>query len=80
MKKKTPLSHKLVVCFQMPWTRDLSWGLKIKSNIWVRSYFFLENYVTSEEGVSHNVLYDQQLSIVRNQVSFYAYNFLSNYQ
>ena len=43
------------------------WGLKIKI---VENYFFLENYVTSEGAVSHNVLYYQQLPITRNQVAF----------
>ena len=38
-------------------------------------YFFLENYVTSEGAVSHNVLYYQQLPITRHQVSFYANNY-----
>ena len=32
-------------------------------NIQVRNYLFLINYTTSEEAVSHNVLYYQQLSI-----------------
>ena len=40
-------------------------------------YFFRENYVTSEGAVSHNVLYYQQLSIARYQVSFYANNYWS---
>ena len=39
--------------------------------IWVRNYFFLKNFVTSEGAVSHNV-FVQQLSIARYQVSFYA--------
>ena len=38
----------------------------------MENYFFLENYVTSEGDVSHNVLYYQQLSIACFQVSFYA--------
>ena len=38
----------------------------------VENYFFLENYVTSEGAVSHNVLYCQQLSIACNKVSYYA--------
>ena len=37
--------------------------------------FFPENYVTSEGAVSHNVVYYQQLSITRYQVSFYAKNY-----
>ena len=46
-----------VVCSQMPWIRDLSWGLFFNSNIQVRNYAFLKNYVTSEGAVSHKVLY-----------------------
>ena len=41
----------------------------------VENYFFLENYVTSEGDVSHNVLYYQQLSIACYRVSFYANNY-----
>ena len=37
-----------------------------------RIYFFLKNYVTPEGAVSHNVVYYQQLSIARYQVSFYS--------
>ena len=33
----------------------LTWGLEIKLK---ENYFFLENYVTSEGDVSHNVLYN----------------------
>ena len=44
--------------------------------IWVRNYLFLKNYVVSaERAVSPNVLYYQQLSIARYQVSFYANNY-----
>ena len=75
MEEKTPLSHE-VVCFQM-----LDFGTS-KSNsevsiikYLVENYFFLENYVTSEGAVSHNVLYYQQLSIACYQVSFYANNY-----
>ena len=61
------------------WFRDLkikSWGLKSNSDIIVRNYFFLKNYVTSEGAISHNVLYyNQQLSIAGNQVSFYSNNY-----
>ena len=38
------------------------------SNNLVESYFFLENYVTSEGTFDHNVLYYQQLSIACYQV------------
>ena len=41
----------------------------------MRNCFFLKNYITSEGAVSHNVLYYQQLSIARYQVSFYADNY-----
>ena len=41
----------------------------------MKNYLFLKNYVTSERAVSHNVLYYQQLSIARDQVSFYANNY-----
>ena len=69
-EEKTPLLHKFV-CFQMP---NQTSGLK-SIIIWVRNYLFLKNYVTSEGAVSHNVLYYQQLSIARYQVSFYANNY-----
>ena len=62
MKEKTPLSHE-VVCFQM---------LDFETS---NSKFFLENYVTAEGAVSHNVLYYQQLPIIHYQVKFYANNY-----
>ena len=64
VKEKIPLSHE-VVCFQMLDfdTSKSNWNI------------FLENYVTSEGAVSHNVLYYQQLSITRYQVRFYANNY-----
>ena len=37
----------------------------------MENYFFLENYVTSEGAVSHNVLYYQPLPITRHQERFY---------
>ena len=53
--------------------------LQLKSfDIWVRNYLFLKNYYTSEGTASHTVLYCQQLSITRYQVSFYT--ILSNNQ
>ena len=48
--QKTPLLHYFV-CSQMP---ELS-------NILVRNYLFLKNYVISEGAVFHNVLYYQQI-------------------
>ena len=47
-------------------------GLEI---IFVENYFFLENYVTSEGAVSHNVLYYQPLPITRDQERFYDDNY-----
>ena len=41
----------------------------------MENYFFLENYITSEEAVSHNVFYYQPLPISRYQVRFYANNY-----
>ena len=77
MEETTPLSHE-VVCFQMLvfWTSNSNSGvLKSNSNILVENYFFFENFVTSEGGVSLNVLYYQKLSIACYQVSFYANNY-----
>ena len=66
MKEKPPLSHE-VVCFQMldfeTSSSKLIWDLEIK---FVENYFFLENIITSEGAVSHNVLYYQPLPITRN--------------
>ena len=53
----------------------LIWGLKIKL---VANYFILENYVTSEGDISHNVLYYQPLPITRYQARFYANNLFNN--
>ena len=50
-------------------------------NILLRNYFFLKNYVTSGHAggaVFHNVLYYQQLSITRNQVSLYANSYFES--
>ena len=55
------------------WFRDLKfkiWGLEI-----VENYFFLENYVTSEGAVSHNVLYYQPLPITCIEERFYDNNY-----
>ena len=43
--------------------------------IWVRSYLFLKNYITSERAISHNIFYYQQLSIACYQVSLYSNNY-----
>ena len=64
MEEKTPLSHE-VVCFQMldfETSKSNSEVSKSNSNILVENYFFLENYITSEGAVSHNVLYYHKLS------------------
>ena len=65
-KKNTLVKRSCVL--SDAWFRDLKiWGLEIE---FVGNYFFLENYVTSEGAVSHNVLYYQQLPITRYQVRF----------
>ena len=44
-------------------------GLK-PFNIWVRNNLLLKNYITSEEAVSNNVLYYQQLPLLFNKLVF----------
>ena len=82
MEEKTPTSQE-VVCFQMLDSETSKYNSEVSksnSNILVENYFFLENYVTSEGVVSHNVLNYQQLPIACYQVSFYATISLSNNQ
>ena len=75
IKVKTPMLHYFV-CFQLHYRR-----LRLKYFIIrVRNFLFLKNHVTSEVAFSHNVLYNQQLSIARYQVSFILTVILSNYQ
>ena len=51
-RRKTPLSHKLCAF------RCLNSRPQLRSRIQFKFlYFFLKNYVTSEQAVSHNVLY-----------------------
>ena len=74
MKEKNTLVTRSCVRLDC-WFRDikfLNWGLEIK---FVESYFFLENYGTSEGAVSHDVLYHQPLPITRHQERFYANNY-----
>ena len=71
MKEKNTLLHKFV-CFQMHNKRLQAWSLLIFE--WEITSFS-KTTVTSEGAVSHNVLYYQQLSIARYQVSFYANNY-----
>ena len=61
MNEKTSLLDEFV-CFQIK-IKDFSLFFL------VRNYPFLKNYVTSEGDVSYNVLYYQQLSNARYQVS-----------
>ena len=63
MKEKTPLSHEVLNLR----SQNQIHGKLLLSN--------LENYVTSQGAVSHNVLYYQQLPITRHQVRFYANNY-----
>ena len=70
MKEKTHLSHE-GVCFLMLDFETSNSKLEVfKSN-----YFFLENYVTSEGAVSHNVLYYQPVPTSCNQERFYDDNY-----
>ena len=58
IREKIPFSHK-VVCFQMldfETSKSNSEVSKSYSNILVENNFSLENYVTSEGAVSHNVI------------------------
>ena len=77
MEEKTPLLHKVVffLMFDFGTSKSNSEVSKSSSNILVENYFFLKNYVTSEETISHNILCQQQLSIACYQVSVYANNF-----
>ena len=78
MEEKNSLVTQ-VVCFQTPWIWDLSRGLEFNSDMLVRKYFFLKNYITSEGAVSHKVLYYLQLSIARYCAIFYANNCFEQY-
>ena len=51
MKVKTPMSHE-VVRFKML-------DIETSNSNSKENYFFLENYLTSDGAVSHNVLYYQ---------------------
>ena len=73
MKEKTPLSHEVVRFQMLDFETSNSKSEVSKSNR--ENYFFLENYVTSEGAVSHNVLYYQPLPITHYQVRFYANNY-----
>ena len=66
MKEKTPLSHE-AVCFQMLDFGTSKSNSEVSKIKFVENYFFLENYVTSEGAVSHNVLYYQPLSLIVNK-------------
>ena len=74
MKENTSLSHE-VVCFQMLEFETSNSKLEVSKSNFVEYSFFLENYVTSEGAVSHNVLYYQLLPITHYQVRFYADNY-----
>ena len=64
MEKKIPLLHICTKGFRPEVFNYLS-----------DKYLFLKNFVTSEGAILHNVLYYQQLSIARSQVSFYVKNY-----
>ena len=78
MDEKTLLSHKLCgfrCLISRPQNLKINSEVSKSQSVLVKNYFFLKNYVTSEGAVSHNILYYQQVSIARNQVSFYANNY-----
>ena len=56
------------------------WSLLSDSNILVRNYLLLRKYVTLEGAVSHNVLYHQQASVTRYQVSLLCLHLFLTYQ
>ena len=70
-KKEHPCSNTLRAfrCI----VKGFSWSLFII--ICVSNYLFLKNCITYEGAVSYNVLYYQQLSIARYQVSFCTNNY-----
>ena len=71
MTEETPLSHE-GVCFQMldfETRKSNSEVSKLNSR---ENHFFLENYVTSDGAVYHNVVYYQPLPITRYQVMCYT--------
>ena len=73
MRKNTHITQSCVL--SDAWFQEIKiyfWGLEIK---FMDNYFFLENCVTLEEAVSHNLLYYQMLSIACYQVTFYAINY-----
>ena len=69
-RRKTQLLHKFM-CFQMP---KKVRGLR-SLNILSEKLPLSQELHYSEGAVSHNVVYHQQLSIARYQVSFYANNY-----
>ena len=74
MKEKTTLSHK-VVCFHMlDFETSNSKSEVSESNSW-KITSFSKNYIGSEGAVSHDVLYYQQLPIIRYQERFHANNY-----
>ena len=75
MKEKNIVPAQ-VMFFQMLILRPPN-SSEFNSNILVKKYFFLKNYVSSEGAVSNNFLYYQELSIALYQVSSAV---LSNYQ
>ena len=82
MEEKTPLPHE-AVCFQMLDFGTLKSNAEVsKSNskTKVENYFLFKNYINSEEAVSHNVLYHQQLSFAHYQVLLLLTINLSIYQ
>ena len=72
MKEKTHLSHEVLCFLMLDFETSIS-KLEVSKSNSGKNDFFLENYVTSEGAVSHNVLYYQPLHI--NQERFYDDNY-----
>ena len=72
VKEKHPCHTHEVVCFQMCDFETSKPKSEVSKSTFVDNYFLLENYVTSEETIFHNVFYYHPLPITRYQVRFYA--------
>ena len=67
------IEEKIPLLAQVVWFHMLDFQIsaEVSQSIELRNYFFLENYVTSERAVSHNVFYYQPLPITRYHISLY---------
>ena len=72
MKEKHPCHTKLCAFICLISRPQI---LNLTTRNQTREKLLLENYLTSERAVSHNVLYYQTLPKTRHQVRFYANNY-----